>query len=155
SRSHRHRRGAARPPWGVPPPASSRPGFGARTGSPSPVLSRPRGGRRATPPRPSAGRGVGWAAVPRPPGRTARRSLPEPGTGAWGDGLDLGVRARAGEISQPSLAADTDDTFVLVQVARPTAEPGSPFHALAFRYDSRGASIWREAVDLGELSRPG
>ena len=49
---------------------------------------------------------------------------------------------------------DTDDSFVLVQIAQPTAQPGSPFHVLAFRYDSEGTPIWKGAIDLGELPPP-
>lgn len=98
--------------------------------------------------------GRGWILAAARPGETRARLVTESGALAWGDGLDLGVRPRAGSAAAPALAADTDDTFVLVQLAQPTAVEGSPFHALAFRYDARGAPIWRAAVDVGELEAP-
>ncbi|OJY28018.1 MAG: hypothetical protein BGO98_20865 [Myxococcales bacterium 68-20] len=98
--------------------------------------------------------GKGWIVVAAGVGATRARLLEEKGTPAWGDGLDLGVRSRPGAIAAPSLAADTDETFVLVQMAQPSAAPGSPFHALAFRYDTRGAPIWKAAADLGPLPKP-
>lgn len=96
----------------------------------------------------------GWILATAGPGVTRARLVDENGSGKWGAGLDLGVRSRPGAISAPSLAVLTDDSFVLVQVAQPTAAPGSPFHALAFRYDLLGAPLWKEAVDLGEIARP-
>ncbi len=96
----------------------------------------------------------GWLIVAAGAGATRARLIKESGGPAWGDALDVGVRSRPGAVSAPSLAADTDESFVLVQLAQPTAEPGSPFHALAFRYDAYGTAIWKEAVDLGELARP-
>lgn len=96
----------------------------------------------------------GWIVVAARPGVTRARLIGESGASAWGDGLDLGVRSKPGAVAAASLAADTDDSFVLVQLAQPSAEPGSPFHALAFRYDTRGGPIWKAAVDLGELPRP-
>jgi hypothetical protein len=99
--------------------------------------------------------GHGWLIVTARPGATRARLVNENGAPVWGQPLDLGVRSRPGAPAVPSVAADTDDSFVLVQIAQPTAAPGSPFHALAFRYDARGAAIWKEAVDLGEVPAPG
>jgi hypothetical protein len=79
--------------------------------------------------------------------------LTESGSLGWGRGLDLGVRSSPLAIAPASLAADTEETFVLVQAVQPSRVAGSPFHALAFRYDALGAAIWPAAVDLGELSR--
>jgi hypothetical protein len=98
--------------------------------------------------------GQGWLIVTARPGATHARLVKESGAPAWGGGLDLGVRSRPGAVASPSVAADTDESFVLVQIAQPTATPGSPFHALAFRYDVRGTPIWKEAVDLGEVPPP-
>lgn len=95
--------------------------------------------------------GRGWILAAARPGQTRARLVTESGALAWGDGLDLGVRPRAGAIAAPALVADTDDTFVLAQLAQPSAVEGSPFHALAFRYDTRGAPIWKAAVDVGAL----
>ncbi|MDF2693752.1 MAG: hypothetical protein K0S65_2135 [Labilithrix sp.] len=95
----------------------------------------------------------GWIVVTARAGVTRARLLSESGAPAWGEGLDLGVRSKPGAVAAPSLAADTDDSFVLVQMVQPDAAEGSPFHALAFRYDSRGTAIWKAAVDLGALSR--
>jgi hypothetical protein len=96
----------------------------------------------------------GWIIVAVRAGATRAQLVSEHGTPRWGLGLDLGARSRAGAIAPASLAADTDDTFVLVQMVQPSGEDGSPFHALAFRYDTRGTAIWRAAVDLGKLERP-
>lgn len=96
----------------------------------------------------------GWLIVAARPGSTRGRLLSETGAPAWHQTLDLGVRSKEGPVAAPSVAADTDDSFVLVQVTQPSGEPGSPFHALAFRYDARGASIWKAAVDLGEVPGP-
>lgn len=82
-------------------------------------------------------------------GTTRARLFTESGSFGWGRGLDLGARSRPGLVAPVSLAADTDDSFVLVQAAQPTGE--GAFHALAFRYDAAGAPIWKTAVDLGEL----
>ena len=98
--------------------------------------------------------GQGWIVAAAGVGATRARLLKESGTPGWGDGIDLGVRSRPGAIAAPSLAADTDETFVLVQMAQPSAAAGSPFHTLAFRYDTRGAPIWKAAADLGPLPKP-
>ena len=42
---------------------------------------------------------------------------------------------------------------MLVQLAQSLGAEGTPFHALAFRYDTRGNPIWKAAVDLGELPK--
>lgn len=96
----------------------------------------------------------GWIVVTARVGATRAQLISENGTPKWGQGLDLGARSRPGAVAAASVAADTDDTFVLVQMVQPEASPGSPFHALAFRYDARGTPIWPAAVDLGELTRP-
>lgn len=98
--------------------------------------------------------GQGWILVAARPGVTRARLIRENGTPAWGDGLDLGVRSRPGATAAPNIAADTDESFVLVQLAQPSGAEGSPFHALAFRYDTLGNPIWKAAVDLGPLPKP-
>jgi hypothetical protein len=93
----------------------------------------------------------GWIVVAVAADSTRARFVTEDGSLGWGRGLELGVRSRPLALAPASLAADTDETFVLVQIAQPTAAPGTPFHALAFRYDTRGAPIWPAAIDLGEV----
>lgn len=93
----------------------------------------------------------GWIVVAASAGTTRARLVTESGAFGWGRGLDLGARSRPQAIAPASLAADTEDSFVLVQVVQPSGEVASPFHALAFRYDAAGAPIWKAAVDLGEL----
>ena len=95
----------------------------------------------------------GWLIVTARAGVTRARLVKESGAPTWGDGLDLGVRSRAGAIAAPNIAADTEESFVLVQLAQPSAAEGSPFHALAFRYDTRGNPIWKAPVDLGQLPK--
>ena len=95
----------------------------------------------------------GWVLVTARPGVTRARLIKENGAPAWGDGLDLGVRSREGAVAAPNIAADTDDSFVLVQLAQPSAVAGSPFHALAFRYDTLGNPIWKGPIDLGRLPK--
>jgi hypothetical protein len=99
-------------------------------------------------------RGHGFVLVAARVGATRAQLVTETGSLAWGQGLDLGARSRTGAIAPASLAVDTDESFVLVQLVQPLASEGSPFHALAFRYDSRGGPIWPAAVDLGPLPRP-
>jgi hypothetical protein len=96
----------------------------------------------------------GWVIVMPRAGATRAQLLSESGSPKWKDGLDLGARSKAGMVAAASIAADTDDTIVLVQMVQPSAADGSPFHALAFRYDARGTAIWPAAVDLGELPHP-
>lgn len=67
---------------------------------------------------------------------------------AWSGGLDIGVRSREGALAPPVLAFDTDDTFLLTQIAQPSGEKGSPFHAMVFRYDAEGTAIWPQAVSI-------
>ncbi len=93
----------------------------------------------------------GWIVAVARQQSTRARLVSEDGAGAWGQGLDLGARSRAGRIAPPVLAVDTDDTFVLVQIVQPDGADGAPLHALAFRYDARGTAIWPAAVDLGEV----
>jgi hypothetical protein len=95
----------------------------------------------------------GWIVVAATAGSTRARLVTESGSLGWGRGLDLGARSRPGAIAAPSLAVDTDESFVLVQLVQPSATEGSAFHALAFRYDAQGSAIWAAAVDLGELPR--
>jgi hypothetical protein len=95
----------------------------------------------------------GWIVVGAATDATRARLVSESGSLGWGRGLDVGARSPADALAPASLAADTDDTFVLVQGVQPSKLPGSPFHALAFRYDVHGTAIWPAAVDLGQLPR--
>jgi hypothetical protein len=96
----------------------------------------------------------GWIVVATAPDVTRARLVTESGSLGWGRGLDLGARSAWGVLSPASVAADTDDTFVLVQAVQPSKIEGSPFHALAFRYDAFGSGIWSGATDIGVLDRP-
>lgn len=97
----------------------------------------------------------GFIVVASQVGATRAQLVNENGSPTWSQGLDLGARSpRPGAIAPASLAADTDETFVLVQMIQPSTVEGSPYHALAFRYDVRGTPIWPAAVDLGALTRP-
>jgi hypothetical protein len=95
----------------------------------------------------------GWIVVALAPDVTRARLVSESGSLQWPGGLDLGVRSKAGELALASVAADTDDSFVLVQAVQPDRSAGSAFHALAFRYDAHGTAIWPAAIDLGALAR--
>jgi hypothetical protein len=90
----------------------------------------------------------GWILVIAKNGATRAQLVKENGGLGWGNALDVGVRSRPNALAPPSLAPDTGDTFVLAQIAQPTAEPGSPFHALLFRYDEQGTPVWPQAVDV-------
>jgi hypothetical protein len=94
----------------------------------------------------------GFIVVAATAGMTRARYVSEEGALEWA--TDLGARSRPDAIAPASLAADTDETFVLVQAVQPSGEKGSPFHALAFRYDRRGQPVWQQAVDLGGVSGP-
>jgi hypothetical protein len=97
----------------------------------------------------------GWVIVASQVGATRVQLANENGGPMWPQGKDLGARSpRPGAIARASLAADTDDTFVLVQMVQPSAVEGSPYHTLAFRYDTHGTAIWPAAVDLGAVPRP-
>lgn len=86
----------------------------------------------------------GWLIAIARQGATRAQLVKENGSLAWPGGIDVGVRSFA----PPSLALDTDDTFLVTQIAQPTTEPGSPFHALVFRYDAEGTAIWKQATDI-------
>lgn len=66
---------------------------------------------------------------------------------SWRRGIEIGARSPTG--APASLAADTDDSFILVQYGNVSGEPGARPHALAFRYDRLGAPLWPSPADLG------
>lgn len=105
-------------------------------------------------PRGLGSHATGFVIVVASAGSTRAQLISENGALEWGQGIDVGARSKPEAIAPASLAADTDDTFMLLQMVQPTAVEGSPFHALAFRYDARGTAIWPAAVDLGPLPRP-
>jgi hypothetical protein len=90
----------------------------------------------------------GWLLAIARTGATRAQLVKENGSLAWIGGVDVGVRSRENALAPPSLAFDTQDTFLVTQIAQPTAEPGSPFHALVFRYDAEGMAIWPHATDI-------
>lgn len=87
-------------------------------------------------------------------GATRAQLVSDAGGLAWRRGIDLGARSITG--APASIAADTDDSLVLVQYGAVSPEPGARPHALAFRYDARGEPLWPAPVDLGvaPVSRP-
>jgi hypothetical protein len=95
----------------------------------------------------------GWIVVDAYVGATRAQMLDENGGQKWRQGIDVGVRSRASALAPASLAADTDDSFVLVQVAAPSGADNGPLHALAFRYDARGNPLWPAPIDLGDVGR--
>jgi hypothetical protein len=80
-------------------------------------------------------------------GTTKLQLVSENGALSWRRGIEIGARSPTG--APASLAADTDDSFVLVQYGNLSAEPGARPHALAFRYDRYGAPLWPSPSDLG------
>ena len=90
----------------------------------------------------------GWLVAIARAGATRAQLVKENGGLAWPSGLDVGVRSRESAIARPSLAFDTDDTFLVAQIAQPSAEPTSPFHMMVFRYDAEGTAIWPQAVSI-------
>jgi hypothetical protein len=89
----------------------------------------------------------GFVIVASRSGSTKAQLVSESGALAWRRGIDVGARSVTG--APASLAADSDESFVLVQYGAVSAEPGARAHALAFRYDRHGAPLWSSPVDLG------
>ena len=42
------------------------------------------------------------------------------GSLAWTNGLDVGVRSRESALAPPVIAFDTEDTFLVTQIAQPS-----------------------------------
>jgi hypothetical protein len=81
------------------------------------------------------------------PGTTKLQLVSENGGLSWRRGIEIGARSPTG--APASLAADSDESIVLVQYGSLSAEPGARPHALAFRYDRLGAPLWPSPADLG------
>lgn len=81
------------------------------------------------------------------PGTTKLQLVSEGGALSWRRGIEIGARSATG--APASLAADSDESFVLVQYGSLSAEPGARPHALAFRFDRLGAPLWPSPADLG------
>jgi hypothetical protein len=81
------------------------------------------------------------------PGTTKLQLVSENGGLSWRRGIEIGARSATG--APASLAADSDESFVLVQYGSLSAEPGARPHALAFRYDRHGSPLWPSPTDLG------
>lgn len=90
----------------------------------------------------------GWLVAIARVGATRVQLVKDSGGLAWTGGLDVGVSSRPGALAPPVIAVDTEDTFLVAQIAQPTAEPGSPFSAMVFRYDAEGTAIWPKAVNI-------
>lgn len=88
----------------------------------------------------------GWIIAASQVAATRAQLVSEHGRLAWQRGTDVGARTTTG--APASLAADTDDTFVLAQYASPSGA-GQRAHALAFRYDAHGSSLWSSPTNLG------
>lgn len=80
-------------------------------------------------------------------GTTKLQLVSESGALSWRRGIEIGARSATG--ASASLAADSDESFILVQYGSLSAEPGARPHALAFRYDRHGAPLWPSPADLG------
>lgn len=96
----------------------------------------------------------GWVvAVARPGAPPLAQLVTESGAMAWGRGVPLG-RARA-SAAPLSLAADTSDTVIVVQVAASGGAnddgklPGEP--VVATRHDAAGVALWPSAVTVGRV----
>ncbi len=89
----------------------------------------------------------GWVVVASRAGTTRAQLVSESGALVWRRGTDVGARSVTG--APASLAADSDESFVLVQYGALSAEPGARPHALAFRYDVHGEPLWPAPADLG------
>jgi hypothetical protein len=80
-------------------------------------------------------------------GTTKLQLVSENGALSWRRGIEIGARSPTG--APASLAADSEESFVLVQYGSLSAEPGARPHALAFRFDRHGAPLWPSPADLG------
>lgn len=96
----------------------------------------------------------GWVvAVARPGAPSLAQLVTESGAMAWGRGLPLG-RARAAA-APLSIAADTADTVIVVQIAASAGasddgkQPGEP--VVATRHDAAGLALWPSPVALGRV----
>jgi hypothetical protein len=92
----------------------------------------------------------GWVvAVARPGAPSLAQLVTESGAMAWGRGLPLG-RARAAA-APLSIAADTADTVIVVQIAASDdgKQPGEP--VVATRHDAAGLALWPSPVALGRV----
>jgi hypothetical protein len=85
-------------------------------------------------------------------GAARAQLLDESGRLAWGQGgKALPWVSRAG--APVAIAVDTESSVVLVQVGDAVKAPaGDPGHALAGRYDARGAALWDRPIDLGPVT---
>lgn len=88
----------------------------------------------------------GWVIVAAGLEGSRAQLLTESGGLAWGpSGAAVGGRWRAA--APASIAADSDTSVILVQLATVAGAD----HALAYRYDERGASLWPTPIDLGAV----
>ncbi len=92
----------------------------------------------------------GWLVVATQLGIGRAQLLDEHGALAWGKfGVAVGIPST--KPAPSALAADTDASFIFVQLA-----PGPDhfaLHAFATRYDRKGSSLWDAPVDLGPVAR--
>jgi hypothetical protein len=88
-------------------------------------------------------------------GAARAQLLDESGRLAWGQGgKALPWVSRGG--APVAIAVDTESSVVLAQVGEvEKARAGDPGHALAWRYDARGAALWERPIDLGAVTPQG
>ena len=94
---------------------------------------------------------IGEVIVASRPSSTKAQLVTTTGALAWQRGMELGARTKKG--MPASLAADTPESFVLVQLGPLTGGSDAPDHVLAFRYDRSGAGLWSKVIDLGEAAK--
>lgn len=94
---------------------------------------------------------IGEVIVASRPSSTKAQLVTSNGALAWQRGMEIGARTRRG--MPASLAADTPESFVFVQLGPLTGGSDAPDHALAFRYDRSGAGLWSKVIDLGEAAK--
>jgi hypothetical protein len=95
--------------------------------------------------------GHGWIIVAAGPTETRAQMVTDAGGMGWGAGKVLGARWRT--TAPVTLAADTASSFVLVQYSQSPGVDRDADHAIAFRYDAAGLSLWPAPVDLGAVRR--
>lgn len=95
----------------------------------------------------------GWILTASSAGTTRAQLMTEDGKRMWGAGkTGREVATRPQTASPVALVADTDDTLMMVQIARAASDPqGHAPRAYAFRYDAQGEPLWKAPLDLGAI----
>ncbi|AKU94514.1 hypothetical protein AKJ09_01178 [Labilithrix luteola] len=95
----------------------------------------------------------GWVIAASSVGTTRAQLMTEDGKRTWGTGKNgRDVATRPQTASPVALVADTDDTLMMVQIARASSDmQGHAPRAYAFRYDAQGEPLWKAPLDLGAI----